>query len=213
MAFDSPETAADEPVLSLYRLLDPEVLADPYPLYGALRERDRVQWDPFLHSWVVTGYAEVLTVLHKFSADRTPTPERLKAMGLPQLEPFAAVMVKQMLFLDGATHARLRGLCSAAFTSRRVQGLKDQIQDVADDLIDKVAASGRMDVIGDFAGHRHRRPDGPADRGSRAAQILVGRFRRDAGQFPAQSRARRPRPAQPRGHDRLFPLGHPRAAA
>ena len=138
-------------MLSLYRLLDPEVLADPYPLYGALRERDRVQWDPFLHSWVVTGYAEVLTVLHKFSADRTPTPERLKAMGLPQLEPFAAVMVKQMLFLDGATHARLRGLCSAAFTSRRVQGLKDQIQDIADDLIDKVAASGRMDVIGDFA--------------------------------------------------------------
>jgi cytochrome P450 len=56
-----------------------------------------------------------------------------------------------MLFLDGATHARLRGLCSAAFTSRRVQGLKDQIQDIADDLIDKVAASGRMDVIGDFA--------------------------------------------------------------
>ena len=110
-----------------------------------------MQWDPFLHSWVVTGYAEVLTVLHKFSADRTPTPERLKAMGLPQLEPFAAVMVKQMLFLDGATHARLRGLCSAAFTSRRVQGLKDQIQDIADDLIDKVAASGRMDVIGDFA--------------------------------------------------------------
>ena len=138
-------------VLSLYRLLDPEVLADPYPLYRALMEKDRVQWDPFLHSWVVTGYAEVLHVLHKFSADRTPTPEQLKAMGLPQLEPIAAVMVKQMLFLDGATHARLRGLCSAAFTSRRVDGMREQIQDIADGLVDKVAASGRMDVIRDFA--------------------------------------------------------------
>jgi cytochrome P450 len=152
MAPDAPpnRTGAAS-VLSLYRLLDPEVLADPYPLYRALRERDRVQWDPFLHSWVVTGYAEVLHVLHKFSADRTPTPAQLKAMGLPQLEPIAAVMVKQMLFLDGATHARLRGLCSAAFTSRRVDGLKDQIQDITDSLIDKVAASGRMDVIADFA--------------------------------------------------------------
>jgi pimeloyl-[acyl-carrier protein] synthase len=151
----APDASANRtgtaPVLSLYRLLDPEVLADPYPLYRALMEKDRVQWDPFLHSWVVTGYAEVLHVLHKFSADRTPTPEQLKAMGLPQLEPIAAVMVKQMLFLDGATHARLRGLCSAAFTSRRVDGMREQIQDIADGLVDKVAASGRMDVIGDFA--------------------------------------------------------------
>jgi pimeloyl-[acyl-carrier protein] synthase len=151
----APDASANRtgtaPVLSLYRLLDPEVLADPYPLYRALMEKDRVQWDPFLHSWVVTGYAEVLHVLHKFSADRTPTPEQLKAMGLPQLEPIAAVMVKQMLFLDGATHARLRGLCSAAFTSRRVDGMREQIQDIADGLVDKVAASGRMDVIRDFA--------------------------------------------------------------
>ncbi len=151
MALDTPTVAAGGPVLSLYRLLDPAILADPYPLYRALRERDRVQWDPFLHSWVVTGYSEVLTVLHKFSAARTPTPEQLKAMGLPQLEPIAAVMVKQMLFLDGKAHARLRGLCSAAFTSRRVQDLKDQIQEIADGLIQKVAASGRMDVIHDFA--------------------------------------------------------------
>ena len=151
----APDTLASRtgaaPVLSLYRLLDPEVLADPYPLYRALRERDRVQWDPFLHSWVVTGYAEVLHVLHKFSADRTPTPAQLKAMGLPQLEPIAAVMVKQMLFLDGATHARLRGLCSAAFTSRRVEEMIEQIQAITDDLIDKPVASGRMDVIADFA--------------------------------------------------------------
>ena len=151
----APDASANRtgtaPVLSLYRLLDPEVLADPYPLYRALMEKDRVQWDPFLHSWVVTGYSEVLHVLHKFSADRTPTPEQLKAMGLPQLEPIAAVMVKQMLFLDGATHARLRGLCSAAFTSRRVDGMREQIQDIADGLVDKVAASGRMDVIRDFA--------------------------------------------------------------
>jgi cytochrome P450 len=145
------EAGRRDPTLSLYQLLDPAVLADPYPLYRRLRERSRVLWDPFLHCWVVTGYAEVVQVLHKFSANRTPSPAQLAAMGLEALEPIAQVMVKQMLFLDAPAHTRLRGLCSVAFTSRRVERLAAQIQDIADGLIDRVAAAGRMDVVGDFA--------------------------------------------------------------
>jgi len=136
---------------SLYQLLDPDVLADPYPLYRRLRESDPVAWDPFLHAWVVTNYAGVLTVLHKFSADRTPTPEQLTAMGLKALQPVAEVMVRQMLFMDAPAHTRLRGLCSSAFTSRSVDHLRPHIQEIADDLIDRVFAKGRMDVIADFA--------------------------------------------------------------
>src|SRR6266446_2885071 len=85
------------PALSLYHLLDPEVLADPYPLYRRLRTESPVHWDPYLHAWVVTRYADVITVLHHFSADRTPTPEQLSAIGLSKLTPLARVMVKQML--------------------------------------------------------------------------------------------------------------------
>jgi hypothetical protein len=132
-------------------LLDPDILADPYPLYRRLRESDPVTWDPFLHAWVVTNYAGVLTVLHKFSADRTPTPEQLAAMGLESLQPVAEVMVRQMLFMDTPAHTRLRGLCSSAFTSRRVDHLRPHIQEIADDLIDRVLPQGRMDVIADFA--------------------------------------------------------------
>ncbi len=146
-----PVNAGSETPLSLYRLLDPEVLADPYPLYRALREHDRVHWDPFLHAWVVTGYAEVMTVLYKFSADRSPTPEQLNAMGLAALEPIAQVMIKQMLFMDGLAHSRLRRLCSAAFTSRRLDMLRSHIQDIADHLVDRVLPDGSMEVIGDFA--------------------------------------------------------------
>jgi pimeloyl-[acyl-carrier protein] synthase len=136
---------------SLYQLLDPDILADPYPLYRRLREWDPVAWDPFLHAWVVTNYAGVLTVLHKFSANRTPTPEQLAAMGLESLQPVAEVMVRQMLFMDAPAHTRLRGLCSSAFTSRRVDHLRLHIQEIADDLIDRVLPQGRMDVIADFA--------------------------------------------------------------
>jgi hypothetical protein len=137
--------------LSLYRLLDPEVLANPYPLYRALREQDPVHWDPFLHAWVVTAYADVQTVLQKFSAERTPTPEQLRAMGLGELEPIGQVLVRQMLFKDAAAHARLRGLCLAAFTPKRVAAMREQVQSIADDLIDRALVRGRMDVVADFA--------------------------------------------------------------
>lgn len=143
--------AKSDASLSLVRLLEPEVLANPYRLYHKLRSEDPVHWDRFLHTWVVTRYPDVLNVLHSFSADRTPTPEELTAMGLSGLNPIAQVMVKQMLFMDAPAHTRLRGLASAAFTPRRVQVLREHIQEIADDLLDRVQTRGRMDIIADFA--------------------------------------------------------------
>lgn len=143
--------ARSDASLSLVRLLEPEVLANPYPLYHKLRSEDPVHWDRFLHTWVVTRYPDVLNVLHSFSADRTPTPEQLTAMGLSGLNPIAKVMVKQMLFMDAPAHTRLRGLASAAFTPRRVEVLREHIQEIADNLLDRVDARGHMDVIADFA--------------------------------------------------------------
>ncbi len=139
------------PVLSLYHLLDPQVLANPYPLFHRLRTEDPVHWDPYLHAWVVTRYADVVRVLTEFSADRTPTPERLAEMGLEELSPIAKVMVKQMLFLDPPTHTRIRGLASFAFTPQRVEILRNHIRDIVKMLLDVVVAKGSMDVIADLA--------------------------------------------------------------
>jgi cytochrome P450 len=143
--------AKSDSSLSLVRLLEPEVLANPYPLYHKLRTEDPVHWDRFLHTWVVTRYPDVLNVLHSFSADRTPTPEQLTAMGLSGLNPIAKVMVKQMLFMDAPAHTRLRGLASAAFTPAKVEVLRGHIQEIADDLLDRVQGRGQMDIIADFA--------------------------------------------------------------
>ena len=141
-----------EPALSLYHLLDPEVLANPYPLFRRLREEDPVHWDPYLHAWVVTRYADVIKVLLEFSAERTPTPERLAEMGLQELSPIASVMVKQMLFLDPPTHTRIRRLASFAFTPQRVAVLREHIRDIVCALLDRVGTEGSMDVIGNLAG-------------------------------------------------------------
>ena len=147
----SPNRRNKDLPLSLYHLLDPQVLANPYPLYHRLRAEDPVHWDPYLHTWIVTRYADVITVLQHFSASRTPTPEQLTALGLSKLVPFAQVLVRQMLFLDPPAHGRIRSLASNAFTPRRVESLRSHIQDITNNLLDAVQDKGRMDVITDLA--------------------------------------------------------------
>ena len=147
----SPDVAASDPSLSLYHLLDPDVLADPYPLYRRLRTEDPVHWDPYLHAWVVSRYADVVNVLQRFSAERTPPPEQLTSLGLSELNPIAQVLVRQMLFMDAPSHTRLRALAAAAFTPSRAEALRSHIQDIVDGLIDAVLSRGRMDVISDLA--------------------------------------------------------------
>jgi cytochrome P450 len=137
--------------LSLYQLLDPQVLADPYPLFHRLRTEDPVHWDTFLHAWVVTRYADVVTVLHDFSAQRTPPPEKLASLGLAHFSPIAEVMVRQMLFLDPPAHTRLRSLASYAFTPQRVAVLRVHIERIVESLLDAIKPKGRMDVIADLA--------------------------------------------------------------
>ena len=52
-----PRLESREAAMSLYHLLDPEVLANPYPLFRRMRSEDPVHWDPFLHAWIVNAGA------------------------------------------------------------------------------------------------------------------------------------------------------------
>jgi pimeloyl-[acyl-carrier protein] synthase len=137
--------------LSLLRMLDPEILADPYAHYRDLREYDPVHWDPYMHTWVVTTHAEVLATLMSCSAERTPALDRLDRLGLSAMKPFAEFLGLQMMFMDGMHHGRLRSLCSAVFTPRRIEEMRAVITSIANDLIDNFIAAGSIDLAADFA--------------------------------------------------------------
>ncbi len=137
--------------LSLYHLLDPAVLSNPYPLYRRLREEDPVHWDPFLHAWVVTRYADVLTALQHCSVNRIPSSEYLQAIGLEMLIPVTELMASQMLFLDAPAHTRIRRLATKAFTPRHVHGLRDHITTLVDGLLDAALPTGGMDIVAGLA--------------------------------------------------------------
>jgi len=82
----------------------PEFRADPYPQYHQLRSADPVHWSAFLGFWVLTCYADCVTVLRdaaRFSAD----PHNwagfegvVQAMGGPG--PLLEMQTKWMLLLD-----------------------------------------------------------------------------------------------------------------
>ncbi len=147
----APAATAEVP-LSLYHLLDPEVLANPYPLYKRLRDEDPVHWDPYLHAWIVTRYEDVITVLTHYSANRTPSPAYFEALGAPEVAPIAKVMVKQMLFMDAPAHTRLRKLAGGAFVPARVRVLKEHISAICKRLIDDIINRGgdTLDMLADL---------------------------------------------------------------
>ena len=139
-------------------LLSPTFFADPYPTYHALRAADPVRWDETLHSWVLSGYAEVAAALNdpRLARGRTAEEEavildQLAASGQGQLRPLRQLLWRMMLFSDPPAHTRLRALANRAFTPSAIERLRPRIQALVDAALDAVQAAGRMEVIADLA--------------------------------------------------------------
>src|SRR5262249_40179345 len=127
---------------------------DPYPTYRALREQAPVLWVDHLSTWVVSRYDDVASCLrnptlaqdsgYEYVFDQLPA-------GAPSFETLRKTFDTWMLFRNPPEHTRLRGLVQKAFTPRIVDGLKAPMRKLVDDLLDRAAARGTMDVIADLA--------------------------------------------------------------
>jgi len=130
--------------------------ADPYPYFAQLREQapvHRIILGDKRPAWLVTRYDDAVTVLKddRFVKDKrhVMTPEQMAR------EPWIPGMIKpierNMLDTDGPEHTRLRGLVHMAFTPRLVENMPDRIQRLNEQLIHKIAARVRIDLIPDYA--------------------------------------------------------------
>ena len=131
----------------VFNPLLPEFHADPYPFYRRLREEDPVHQSP-LGIWVLTRYDDAVMVLRDPRFGREGLAEIMDArLGVPA----RPANTRDMLFRDPPDHTRLRALVSRAFTPRVVEAMRPHIQEIVDGLLDRVADSGRLDVIEDLA--------------------------------------------------------------
>jgi cytochrome P450 len=122
----------------LTRLLEPGNLADPYPLYAHLRERDPVQVSG---EWVFTRYDDVTTVLRDPRFGRARVPRfPLGSVG---------VVLRMFLLLDPPDHARLRRGVARLFTASAIAGLRPLVTSAVEDLLR--VGSEQLDVVGDLA--------------------------------------------------------------
>jgi len=125
-------------------LLDPAVLSDPYPLFHRLRTEDPVHWEADLEFWALTRYADALYALREDSllSSAIHDSPRPGGVGLSSARWF--------VFLDPPRHTRLRALVHSAFTPQVVEGLRARIQAIVDELLDRAAEAGRLDLIADL---------------------------------------------------------------
>jgi cytochrome P450 len=149
-------TVTSDLPLSLARLHDPDVLADPYPFYERLRTEDPVHWEELeagFTRWALTRYEDIAMVLRdpRSSAQRQWGVGWLPEESQPTAERVQEAYQRQVLFVDAPDHTRLRRLMMSAFTPRVVAGMRPLIQQLVDQMLDAVAPAGAMDVIADLA--------------------------------------------------------------
>lgn len=141
-----------------YDLYSDTFKAAPYSTYATMREQDPICYHQGMNEneriWFITRYDDAETVLrdHKRfvkSWRNTRTPEELAELSPPSR--LVELLDNHMLNKDGADHQRLRNLVNKAFTTRMVNSMQSRVQQIADELLDRVAAQGQMDLIDDYA--------------------------------------------------------------
>src|SRR5437588_4945759 len=132
--------------------------ANPFPFYAQLRAeapvfRVTVHRLTSQRAWLITRYSDVQDVLKDARFAKNPrnamSPEQLKKR--PWIPSMFKPLEQNMLDLDSPDHTRLRALVHKAFTPRLIEQMRDQIQALTNELLERAEPNGGMDLIADFA--------------------------------------------------------------
>jgi cytochrome P450 len=124
-----------------------ETPAEVYPRIQAAQQQAAIAIGPFGPE--VLSHEVARTVLRD-PRFRIPPGINLMAQGITS-GPLWDKLVNSLLCLEGEAHRRLRSLVSKAFTPRASARLHDTIVDVINELVDRVAAESRCDIVTDIA--------------------------------------------------------------
>src|SRR6201981_3693702 len=129
-------------------LIDPTFRRDPWRFFAEVRAVSPViQSDSGV--WLITGYDA--------ASDALRNDELLsrREAGLKQLvvDDAAArlIITSKMLYNDRPQHTRLRRLVSHAFTRGGIARWHGRIGEVANDTLDQILPTGRMDLVSEYA--------------------------------------------------------------
>lgn len=140
--------------MTQYDLNSAEFLADPYPVYDQLRINDPIYWSAENGYWILTRYADIASLIpnvhlssNRIGAHASRMPDEAKV----HFRPFFTAVSTWMLMIDPPDHTRLRGLVNKAFTPGVVENMRTLVQQLVDDMLERVQEHGRMDAMSDLA--------------------------------------------------------------
>jgi len=138
-------------------LVSQEFMEDPYPLLHRLRQEDPVHWSDAIGGWILTRYDDMVTTF-KDTSHYSNEGRLGKAVAYLPAESRAEFKTfedhydqKSLIHSDPPDHTRFRGLITKAFTPRVVEAMRPRMQEIVNELLDRVQPSGQMDVIQDLA--------------------------------------------------------------
>ncbi len=153
----STSTAGESISAQDYNPLSPEVRANPYPYYAALRREDPVrQFMPGMPFFALSRYEDMEFALHhpeifSSTAFRMITQGGGLGPNSAALSGHRIVETPMMISVDPPAHSRLRNIVNRGFTPRRIAALEPRVRAIAEGLVDAVAPSGRMDLVRDLS--------------------------------------------------------------
>jgi cytochrome P450 len=127
-------------------------IQDPHAAYRRLRADGPacrvVMWGGH-RVWLITRYAEAKAALvdPRLSKDWRGVMERFPSGGDG---PHRKLLYSHMLLQDPPDHTRLRKLVTNAFTARSVQRMRPHIIGIADELLERVAATAAAGAVVDL---------------------------------------------------------------
>jgi cytochrome P450 len=132
--------------------LNHEFIQNPFPVYNEIREKEPVH--QFIlpngqFAWIVTTFQEASEVLSN-SHFITSYPKESESSS-SDLPPHQEIISRNLLSVNPTDHRRLRRLIQKAFTPKMVEELRERVEEIAHELLDKVEHKGQMDLIEDFA--------------------------------------------------------------
>ena len=131
------------------RALQPEFLANPYPVYAALREHEPVRRMPD-GSVLLTRCADLMAVYRDaqtFSSDKQVEFAPKYGVSSALFEHHTSSLV----FNDPPLHTRVRRLIMGALTRRAIADMEPGLIALVDSLLDSLAERGGGDLVEDFA--------------------------------------------------------------
>ena len=149
--------SAREGQLGAKLAVDRSLWDDPFPTYEEMRAHGPLMTGGLVYS--TTSHPVATEVLRNpafrvgvGSAERLPPlARRLLAMSV---DPWAVGPAEppSMLAVDPPDHTRYRRLVSKVFTARAMEAMQPRVEQIADELLDEMAARNSVDLVEAYAG-------------------------------------------------------------